>query len=65
MIKKKENLLCYHGAVPRSQCYIYIIPKYDMGAVIISNQSGTDTDKIMENAINEGFEKIIVKEKND
>lgn len=63
--KNKGTFYVHHGGVPRSQCYIYIIPKYDMGAFIITNQSGTDTAKIMENAINEVFEKIIIKEKND
>lgn len=61
--KKLGTFYVHHGGVPRSQCYIYIIPEYDLGAFIITNQSGTDTAKIMENTINEVFEKIVAREK--
>lgn len=62
--KKMGTFYVHHGGVPRSQCYIYIIPEYDLGGFIITNQSGPDTAKIMESTINEVFGKIIVKEKN-
>lgn len=62
--KKLGTFYVHHGGVPRSQCYIYIIPKYDLGAFIITNQSGNDTAKIMEDALTEIFDKITVTEKN-
>lgn len=62
--KKLGTFFLHHGGVPRSQCYIYIIPKYDLGAFIITNQSGTGTAKVMEDALNEIFEKI-AKNKNN
>ncbi|MDA6072461.1 hypothetical protein NJT12_22815 [Flavobacterium sp. AC] len=58
--KKLGTFYIHHGGVPRSQCYIYIVPKYDLGAFIITNQSGTDTAKVMEDALNEIFEKITI-----
>jgi CubicO group peptidase (beta-lactamase class C family) len=62
--KELGTFYIHHGGVPRSQCYIYIIPKYDLGAFIITNQSGTDTARVMEDALNEIFEKI-TKNKNN
>ena len=62
--KKLGTFYVHHGGVPRSQCYIYIIPKYDLGAFIITNQSGNDTAKIMEDALTEIFDKITITEKN-
>ncbi|CAA9200652.1 Protein flp [Flavobacterium bizetiae] len=62
--KKLGTFYVHHGGVPRSQCYIYIVPKYDLGAFIITNQSGTETAKIMEDALTEIFDKITVMEKN-
>ena len=62
--KKLGTFYVHHGGVPRSQCYIYIVPKYDLGAFIITNQSGNDTAKIMEDALTEIFDKITVTEKN-
>lgn len=56
--KKLGTFYVHHGGVPRSQCYIYIIPKYNLSAFMITNQSGVDTAKIMEDALNEIFEKI-------
>ncbi|WP_255552131.1 serine hydrolase [Flavobacterium sp. CSZ] len=58
--KKLGTFYIHHGGVPRSQCYIYIVPKYNLGAFIITNQSGTDTAKVMEDALNEIFEKITI-----
>jgi len=48
----------HHGGVPRSQCYIYIIPKYDLGIFVITNQSGDKTARAMEAAINTLVERI-------
>ncbi|MFH7001777.1 serine hydrolase domain-containing protein [Flavobacterium bizetiae] len=62
--KKLGTFYVHHGGVPRSQCYIYIIPKYDLGAFIITNQSGNDTAKIMEDELTEIFDKITITEKN-
>ncbi|GIQ57168.1 hypothetical protein Flavo103_03040 [Flavobacterium collinsii] len=59
--KKLGTFFLHHGGVPRSQCYIYIIPKYDLGAFIITNQSGENTAKIMEYALTEIFDKILKK----
>lgn len=56
--KKLGTYYVHHGGVPRSQCYIYIIPKYDLSAFIITNQSGMNTAKVMEDALNEIFAKI-------
>ncbi|WP_428233176.1 serine hydrolase domain-containing protein [Flavobacterium sp.] len=63
--KKLGTFYVHHGGVPRSQCYIYIVPKYNLGAFIITNQSGTDTAKVMEDALNEIFEKITITKGND
>ncbi|WP_337965508.1 serine hydrolase domain-containing protein [uncultured Flavobacterium sp.] len=62
--QKLGTFYIHHGGVPRSQCFIYIIPKYDLGAFIISNQSGADTAKVMSEAINEIFGKMTLIEKN-
>lgn len=62
--KKLGTFYVHHGGVPRSQCYIYIVPKYDLGAFIITNQSGNDTAKVMEDALTEIFDKMTVMEKN-
>ncbi|WP_223485572.1 serine hydrolase domain-containing protein [Stenotrophomonas indicatrix] len=52
----------HHGGVPRSQCYIYIVPKYDLGIFIITNQSGDQTARAMEAAIDTLVEKIAARE---
>ncbi|KRB07972.1 serine hydrolase [Lysobacter sp. Root690] len=52
----------HHGGVPRSQCYIYIVPKYDLGIFIITNQSGDQTANAMEAAIDTLVEKIAARE---
>ncbi|MFS4428801.1 serine hydrolase domain-containing protein [Chryseobacterium sp. S90] len=57
--KKLGTYYLHHGGVPRSQCYIYIIPKYELGIFIITNQSGNNTASIMEEALTEIFDKII------
>jgi CubicO group peptidase (beta-lactamase class C family) len=53
----------HHGGVPRSQCYIYIVPKYDLGIFVITNQSGDDTAHAMEAAIDTLVERIGAREK--
>ena len=52
----------HHGGVPRSQCYIYIIPKYDLGIFVITNQSGDQTARHMETAITTLVERIAARE---
>ncbi|MGN7830002.1 serine hydrolase domain-containing protein [Pseudoxanthomonas sp. 22568] len=52
----------HHGGVPRSQCYIYILPKYDLGIFVITNQSGAQTAGAMEAAINTLVERIAARE---
>ncbi len=49
----------HHGGVPRSQCFIFIIPKHNLGAFIITNQSGKNTSSKMAEVLNEIFEEII------
>ena len=41
--RQKGVYYAHHGGVPRSQCYIYIMPKYDLGIFVITNQSGDQT----------------------
>lgn len=43
----------HHGGVPRSQCFLFIIPKHELGIFIITNQSGKYTAPKMKNAIDE------------
>lgn len=52
----------HHGGVPRSQCYIYIMPKYDLGIFVITNQSGDQTARAMEVAIDTLVERIAARE---
>jgi len=52
----------HHGGVPRSQCYIYIVPKYDLGIFVITNQSGDQTARAMETAIDTLVGKIAARE---
>lgn len=52
----------HHGGVPRSQCYIYILPKYDLGIFVITNQSGEQTARAMETAIDTLVERIATRE---
>ena len=58
----KGTYYAHHGGVPRSQCYVYIIPKYDLGIFIITNQSGDQTAHAMEAAVNTLVEKIAARE---
>ncbi len=52
----------HHGGVPRSQCYVYIMPKYDLGVFVITNQSGDQTARAMEAAISTLVERIAARE---
>ncbi|TYB72988.1 beta-lactamase family protein [Bizionia algoritergicola] len=53
----------HHGGVPRSQCYMYIIPEHNMGAFIITNQSGMNTAPKMLAVLNPVFDELIQKSK--
>lgn len=58
----KGTYYAHHGGVPRSQCYIYIIPKYDLGIFVITNQSGDQTAHAMETAIDTLVERVAARE---
>lgn len=58
----KGTYYAHHGGVPRSQCYIYIMPKYDLGIFVITNQSGDKTAHAMEAAINTLVERIVARD---
>jgi CubicO group peptidase (beta-lactamase class C family) len=60
--RQKGTYYAHHGGVPRSQCYIYIIPKYDLGIFVITNQSGDQTARAMEAAVDTLVEKIAARE---
>lgn len=61
----KGTYYAHHGGVPRSQCYIYIIPKYQLGIFVITNQSGDQTARAMETAIDTLVERIAARESAD
>lgn len=48
----------HHGGVPRAQGYIYIVPKYQLGVFIITNQSGDATASAMEGALAHLFDAV-------
>ncbi|WP_414494825.1 serine hydrolase domain-containing protein [Stenotrophomonas maltophilia] len=54
----KGTYYAHHGGVPRSQCYIYIMPKHDLGIFVITNQSGEQTARAMEVAVDTLVERI-------
>ncbi len=60
--RQKGTYYAHHGGVPRSQCYIYIVPKYDLGIFVITNQSGDHTARAMETAIDTLVERIAARE---
>lgn len=62
--EKLGTYYSHHGGVPRSQCYIYIIPKYDLGVFIITNQSGQKTAAVMEQALDEILGAVVAKHRN-
>lgn len=48
----------HHGGVPRVQSYAYIVPRYQLGVFIITNQSGDATAGAMENALTHIFDTV-------
>ncbi|MCM2565449.1 serine hydrolase domain-containing protein [Janthinobacterium kumbetense] len=48
----------HHGGVPRAQGYAYIVPKYQLGVYIITNQSGDATAGAMESALAHIFDTV-------
>ncbi|CAM3126974.1 serine hydrolase domain-containing protein [Corallococcus soli] len=48
----------HHGGVPRAQCYLYLVPKYQLGVFIITNQSGDATANAMERALAPLFDRV-------
>lgn len=48
----------HHGGVPRAQSYAYLVPKYQLGVFIITNQSGDATADAMENALAHIFDTV-------
>lgn len=60
--EKLGTYYSHHGGVPRSQCYIYIVPKHDLGIFIITNQSGDKTASVMEAALDEILSVIMAKQ---
>lgn len=48
----------HHGGVPRAQSYAYVVPKYQLGVFIITNQSGADTAGAMESSLAHIFDTV-------
>ena len=48
----------HHGGVPRAQSYAYVVPKYQLGIFIITNQSGDDTAGAMESSLAHIFDTV-------
>jgi CubicO group peptidase (beta-lactamase class C family) len=48
----------HHGGVPRAQSYAYVVPKYQLGVFIITNQSGDATADAMESALAHIFDTV-------
>ena len=48
----------HHGGVPRAQSYAYVVPRYQLGVFIITNQSGDATAGAMENALAPIFDTV-------
>jgi CubicO group peptidase (beta-lactamase class C family) len=48
----------HHGGVPRAQSYAYVVPKYQLGVFIITNQSGDATAGAMERALAHIFDTV-------
>lgn len=48
----------HHGGVPRAQSYAYVVPQYQLGVFIITNQSGDATAGAMENALAPIFDTV-------
>lgn len=60
--RQKGVYYAHHGGVPRSQCYVYIMPEHDLGIFVITNQSGDQTARAMEAAIDTLVGKIAARE---
>lgn len=48
----------HHGGVPRAQSYAYVVPKYQLGVFIITNQSGGATAGAMQGALADIFDTV-------
>ncbi|KAB8059377.1 serine hydrolase [Janthinobacterium sp. FT14W] len=48
----------HHGGVPRAQGYAYLVPRYQLGVYIITNQSGDATAGAMESALAHIFDTV-------
>lgn len=48
----------HHGGVPRAQSYAYVVPTYQLGVFIITNQSGDATAGAMESALAHIFDTV-------
>ena len=48
----------HHGGVPRAQSYAYVVPQYQLGVFIITNQSGAATAGAMESALAHIFDTV-------
>ncbi len=59
--RQKGIYYAHHGGVPRSQCYIYIMPEHDLGIFVITNQSGDRTARAMEAAIDTLVGRIVAR----
>jgi CubicO group peptidase (beta-lactamase class C family) len=53
----------HHGGVPRAQSYLYVVPKYELGVFIITNQSGAGTARAMEVALAGVFDTVAALER--
>jgi hypothetical protein len=60
--KLKGTCYAHHGGVPRSQRYICIVTKYNLGEFTITNQSGDRTAHAMEEALDTLIGKIAERE---
>ncbi|HGM5035229.1 TPA: serine hydrolase domain-containing protein [Stenotrophomonas maltophilia] len=59
--RQKGVYYAHHGGVPRSQCYIYVMPEHDLGIFVITNQSGDQTARVMEAAIDTLVGRIVAR----
>lgn len=48
----------HHGGVPRAQSYAWVVPQYQLGVFIITNQSGDATAGAMESALAPIFDTV-------
>ncbi|WP_439448224.1 serine hydrolase domain-containing protein [Stenotrophomonas sp. ATs4] len=58
---QKGVYYAHHGGVPRSQCYIYIMPEHDLSIFVITNQSGDQTASAMEAAVDTLVGRIVAR----